>query len=77
MNPPKKSKKYWKIVNCGCGGYRDYWGEYDCRHDYAWACDDCPCCLEHQKEKATMDNDNHVRNDKLYFNVEDIESWKL
>jgi hypothetical protein len=50
MNAPKRGKKYWEVVNRGCGGYRDYWGEYDCKHPYDWTCDDCPCCIEHQKE---------------------------
>jgi hypothetical protein len=44
MNLPKnpKSRKYKRIVNRGCGGTRDYWGEYDCLHKYDWTCDECP-----------------------------------
>lgn len=60
MNPPKKGKKYWEIVNRGCGGYRDYWGEYDCRHPYDWTCDDCPCCIEHQKEEAKVNHEKDI-----------------
>jgi hypothetical protein len=51
MNPPKRGKKYWEIVNRGCGGTRDYWGEYDCKHPYNWTCDDCPVCIEYQKHR--------------------------
>jgi hypothetical protein len=50
MNPPKRGKKYKEIVERGCGGYQTWEGDYDCRHPYDWACDDCPCCIEYQKE---------------------------
>lgn len=41
--PPKEGSRRWhKIIKAGCGGTRDYWGEYDCSHNYDWACDDCP-----------------------------------
>jgi hypothetical protein len=50
MNPPKRGKKYKEIVDRGCGGYQTWEGDYDCRHPYDWACDDCPCCIEYQKE---------------------------
>ena len=50
MNAPKRGKKYKEIVLRGCGGYRDYWGDFDCHHKYDWDCDDCPVCIEKQKQ---------------------------
>ena len=52
MNPPKrKNSKRWKeIVALGCGGYRTWEGDYDCKHPYDWPCDDCPCGIEYQEE---------------------------
>lgn len=59
MKCPKnpRSRKWRRIVNRGCGGYRDYWGEYDCHHGYDWTCDDCPVCQESQRKnrKAVED----------------------
>lgn len=46
--PKKGSKGYDRVVNRGCGGYRDYWGEYDCDHGYGWGCDHCPWLLERE-----------------------------
>ena len=66
MNPPKKGKKYWEIVNRGCGGHRDYFGEFDCQHPYGWSCDECPWSIEYQKEKAK------IKHEKLYSNVEEV-----
>ena len=40
------TEKYKEILESGCGGYRDYWGEFDCDHPYEWACDDCPIVNE-------------------------------
>jgi hypothetical protein len=31
-----------EVLALGCGGYRDYFGDYDCRHNYTWLCEDCP-----------------------------------
>lgn len=41
-----RGREYKRIVNRGCGGYYDYWGEFDCSYDYDWTCDNCPCCIE-------------------------------
>lgn len=44
MKCPKnpKSRKFRRILNRGCSGYRDYWGEYECGHRYNWTCEECP-----------------------------------
>lgn len=67
MKPPKnpKSRKYRRIVNRGCGGSRDYWGEYSCDHVYDWICEECPCCLDarmeiRQQEAAKNNNTSQV-----------------
>lgn len=48
QTPKKGTKGYDRVVSRGCGGYRDYWGEYDCDHGYGWGCDHCPWLLEHE-----------------------------
>lgn len=48
QTPKKGTKGYDRVVNRGCGGYRDYWGEYDCDHGYGWGCDYCPWLLERE-----------------------------
>jgi len=65
MNPPKRGKKYKDIVSRGCGCYRDYFGEFDCRHKYDWTCDDCPCCVEYRK--SNKDNEE--------INCINLEGW--
>ena len=48
--PPAPHQKGWpKIVNMGCQGTRDYWGEYDCV--YPWACDSCPVLVDSEQRK--------------------------
>lgn len=42
---------YIRIVARGCGGTRDYWGEYDCTHRYPWTCGECPIVLERYKDE--------------------------
>lgn len=44
--PEPGSKGFLRVLNRGCGG-ASYSSpingtEYYCRHDYGWACDDCP-----------------------------------
>ena len=42
-HPTHRNQKWFKVIlERGCGGYQDYFGEYDCRHKYEWSCDDCP-----------------------------------
>lgn len=38
--PDVGTKAYDRIIEGGCKGTRDYWGEYDC--EYSWTCDNCP-----------------------------------
>ncbi len=65
--PPEKtprdpnSQNYRKVVKHGCGGSRDYWGEFDCDHLYEWSCDECPIVdnmyRTKQPEKKEEDGD--------------------
>lgn len=49
--PPMRHQKGWpKIVNAGCQGSRDYWGEFDCV--YPWGCDQCPVCIVAEEQRA-------------------------
>lgn len=52
MNPPKiGTKKYWKIVKKGCDLETTDGTDYGCGHKYDWECDQCPCCIESQRQK--------------------------
>ena len=62
MNPPKSGKQYKEILKDGCGGYHDYWGEFDCEHGYEWLCDDCPIVIEMYKIRKKT-NDSYTRID--------------
>jgi hypothetical protein len=58
--PQHGTRRYIKVLEAGCGGYRDYWGEFDCRHNYPWTCDDCPIVVEQyrpndQQEMVKLD----------------------
>lgn len=55
--PNKGTKKYRAVVEAGCGGQHDIWGEFDCQHAYGWTCDYCPCSLEARKyaEEAVVE----------------------
>lgn len=47
--PTSPHGRKWKaILKLGCGGSRDYWGEYDCDHGYTWSCDYCPIVLQRE-----------------------------
>lgn len=60
MKPPKSGKRYQEILNDGCGGYHDYWGDFDCEHGYEWTCDDCPIVIELQKQKQSQINEKDI-----------------
>lgn len=48
--PPMPHQKGWpKIVNAGCQGTRDYWGEYHCV--YPWDCESCPVLIDSEQKK--------------------------
>lgn len=40
--PLPGSKGYKRVLDRGCGGTKDYYGEFDCCHNYPWYCEDCP-----------------------------------
>lgn len=65
MPVPKRGKKYQEVVDRGCGGWVDYWGEYTCDHDYDWTCDECPCSIEARKTKPPVQKDEEF-----------LEGWK-
>lgn len=44
-----------RIVNRGCGGYNDYFGDFDCSHKYEWYCEDCPMNDQYAVEKLSDD----------------------
>lgn len=48
--PLKGTPAYQKVVDAGCGGKFDYWGEFDCSHSYDWTCDECPWRIAHEEE---------------------------
>ncbi|WP_175969645.1 hypothetical protein [Burkholderia sp. BCC0322] len=48
--PKQGTPGYARVVARGCGGSRDYWGEFDCDHAHPWTCDDCPWRIENEKE---------------------------
>lgn len=49
--PPMRHQKGWpKIVNAGCQGSRDYWGEFDCV--YPWDCGVCPVFWHAEDKRA-------------------------
>lgn len=49
--PPWPGTKYYEnIIKAGCGGHRDYWGDFDCSFDYPWGCDDCPILVDKHKD---------------------------
>ena len=66
MKVPKKgSSRYKSVVNTGCGGVVDYWGEYDCTHEYDWTCDDCPCGIEMRKSDREIPLDTILFGEKI------------
>lgn len=47
QTPEPSSKGWQRVIARGCGLYRDEMnGDYDCTHDYTWACDECPVGIE-------------------------------
>jgi signal peptidase I len=60
--PDPGTKKYIRIVEEGCKGTRDYWGEYDC--EYSWVCDYCPV--------VTSRPENEPPEQPEYFTFEDF-----
>jgi len=60
MTAPKRGKKYKSVVDAGCGGYRDYWGEYYCRHNYDWTCDECPWSIENRDKPGEPKEGSHA-----------------
>jgi len=51
ISVPKKGKKFWEIVERGCGYEADTFnGDGDCIHEYNWECDNCPCTVNQQRE---------------------------
>lgn len=51
------SKRYIEILNAGCGGHRDYWGEFDCLHGYQWSCDECPIVTDKYDDDHSDEDD--------------------
>lgn len=69
MPPKEGSRKYKAIVKLGCGGYFDYYGEFDCGHYYEWECDYCPCCIEYHRLKRESGEEII---DKLDIDIDDF-----
>lgn len=44
-----------RIVSRGCGGYSDYFGDFDCSHKYEWYCEHCPMNDQYTVEKLSDD----------------------
>jgi hypothetical protein len=60
--PSPGTKRYAAMVKRGCGGrkYETIDGiDYDCDF-YDWECDNCPPCVEHQRNKPPEFNDGGV-----------------
>lgn len=50
--PEVGARGYIRVVERGCGGTRDYWGDFDCSHGYGWTCDNCPWLNEKWEREA-------------------------
>lgn len=49
---PERDSRGWKrVVDRGCGGETDYFGEFSCGHGYTWGCEDCPWAVEHHEHE--------------------------
>lgn len=44
--PEPGSAGYIRVVARGCAGHFDYYGDFDCGHEYSWRCEDCPINIE-------------------------------
>lgn len=78
-DPPNPDTKRWQqIIDAGCGGTRDYWGEFDCTHRYEWACDDCPIVTQNytdEPEEAGMIQFDTSKVELWSCNPSDIKPW--
>lgn len=56
--PKQNTKLYNDIIDMGCGLVIDeYNGDHDCTHLYDWDCGDCPCVIEKNKHKDSINID--------------------
>jgi len=71
--PKRGSKKYNAVLALGCGGYYDAWnGDYDCKHEYSWLCDDCPIVDDKYRQEQEVDHEEE-KNDGGTFEPKKLD----
>jgi hypothetical protein len=69
--PKRGTRRYKAVLDAGCGGKYDYWGEFDCDHEYDWTCDDCPINAEHHYQAHGKEID------VIEIDLEELFKWPI